>query len=656
MTNQPTPNQPTCKEELWRDLEQGAAVLDRRRRRNRALTVVAAAAVAVVAMLALVPLPGSSDEQFDLTTKPLPTPTTSTPGQPAAPTPTPEPQPLGSPSFIADGTAVYDLRLSDGGRFRLSLPERLAGDFTVTEPSPGAPVLVQGATADIEVSFGYCEGRGALDANPLGSTVAIGDGSARVCRADELIVMDVDAADLTPSDAEHLDLRPIAFGPRYGLARSAISPETTSCGNCVPTGPMVFTDENVVVNSTGPSKVTAVDLDTLEERWTFDSGRTGTFLYGGEGGVFVGVDGVLFTKLDTATGAQLWQIPLDATDGNFGLSGHGDGVWLLRSSDVDEGQHWPPMIRRIDIESGEVVWAVGGYKGTDWQPSRPAVIDDAVVLAGITDTFADGDGPLIGGFVRAFDIDTGETLWTSDLEIAAPAFIADALEVLDFETGRALLVRTPDRELLRLDPSDGSVIWRVDSVQVTRIDGTDFAADGTLEIDARLPIGRVLIDPLTGGLVPSLEDLSLPSTSPSDFDCMFTLPIPAFMPPEPWPASPSQDPQRTGMPGLRHWYGTDDLWTVIDLDPDARTQGMKSVWWSVNFPGGSFEEMPELRVVYQRLDGDGETIVYEAPGTNASTPEDHSLMINGAEPTTPGCWQATGTYKRAQLSIIFEVE
>lgn len=651
MTNQPTFEESTFKEALWRDLEQGAAVLDRRRRRNRALSVVAAAALAVVAMLTMVSLPGSDGgETLDLATKPLPTTTestaTDTTTSQADPPPLPDPYPLGPASFIADGAAVYDLQLSDGGRFRLSLPERLAGDFTVTERSQGSPILVEGATADIEISLAYCEGRGALNPNPLGSTVAIVDVSALLCRPDELIVMDVAAVGLTPSDAEYFDLRPIAFGPRYGLARTAVSPELGSCGNCAPHGPMVFTVENVVVNSTGRSKVTAVDLDTLEERWTYDSTHFGTFLHGGEGGVFVGVDGGLFTKLDPATGDQLWQIPLDWIDRDLGLSGHGDDVWILRSSAIGEGQHWPPTVRRIDIESGDVLWTAGGYKGTDWHPSRPIVFDDAVVLSGLTDMFADEDGPLIGGFVRAFDVDTGDTLWTTDLEIAAPAFIVGAVEVLDFESGRALLVRTSDREVLRLDPIDGSILWRFDSVPVTQLDGTDFDATGTLAIDARTPIGGVLIDPLTGTL---LQSANTSADDGADFACPITLPIsPTFIPPEPWPATRIGD--------LRYWYGTDELWTVIDLGPDASTQGMKSVWWSANFPGGSVEEMPELRVVYQRLDGDGEKIVHEAPGTNAFTRDDQWFMINGAEPTTPGCWQATATYKRAQLSVIFEIE
>jgi len=629
-------------DDLWRELEHGATILERRRRRR---TYGVGAFVAVVALVALVVFPDRNDGAVDLATQPPPTAIESVS--------TADPYPLGPPTHQDDGAVVYDLQLSDGGRFRLSLPQDLAGEYTVTEQPASAPILLEEVSVRIAISFAYCEGRSDdRRPNALGSTVHVADDSVRVCRPDERIVMDIEIEDGPASlnGAEHFDLRPIAYGARYGSALTALLPEIASCGNCAPFGPMTYADDGVVVNSTGPNSVAAVALDTLEDRWTYRTGRPGTALYGGEGGVFVGVDGREFLELDPSTGEELWRLPLRETDHELGLSGHGDGIWLLRSSDTipdaDPDDHYPPTLRRIDLDNGEVLWSAGGYKGFDWQPSRPVVVGDLAVIAGIADEFPEGNGPAELGYVRAFDVDTGDVVWTTDLDMVARAFVADAVTVVDVDSGPALLVRTGDGVLLRLDPSDGTVMWETDAVQVVGIEGTEVTADGTLAIDARSPLGGVQIDPDTGEFLASADDSA---GTGGEFECPITLPIgPAFVPPDAWPATPPDDPRTL------YWYGTEELWTIVELGTPR--QPMKSVWWSVNFPGGAVEERPEIRVVYERLDGEHEQIVYEAPGTNANTGRQGGwFMINGIEPTDPGCWLVTATYKGAQLRVVFEI-
>lgn len=133
------------------------------------------------------------------------------------------------------------------------------------------------------------------------------------------------------------------------------------------------------------------------------------------------------------------------------------------------------------------------------------------------------------------------------------------------------------------------------------------------------------------------------STGP--FACPVTAPPdPAFVPPDPWPASPTS--------AEFAWYGSDALWTVVDATGgDVQN---KSVWWSAKFPGGGEEEAPEIAVVYDRLDVEADPIVFPSPGTNASTATDGHFMINGVEPDDPGCWRGTATYKGATLSYVFE--
>lgn len=127
--------------------------------------------------------------------------------------------------------------------------------------------------------------------------------------------------------------------------------------------------------------------------------------------------------------------------------------------------------------------------------------------------------------------------------------------------------------------------------------------------------------------------------------CPVTVPpVPGFLPDDPWPSMPNE-------PGMV-WYGSAELWV-----PLAATGYIprKSVWWSANFTDAVAEPMPEISVRYERLDVEVPDLVFDAPGTNAHTSADGLFMINGAEPNDPGCWRATGTYKGATLSYVYEV-
>ena len=128
------------------------------------------------------------------------------------------------------------------------------------------------------------------------------------------------------------------------------------------------------------------------------------------------------------------------------------------------------------------------------------------------------------------------------------------------------------------------------------------------------------------------------------FDCPVTLP-PAkpFIPARPWPRQPVG-------PNLA-WFGTDALWTVVDVN--GRYSPRKSVWWSAKFPGGDVEEKPPISVTWRRLDTEMPPIVEPGPGTNAFTPEEQWWMIGGIDPDAGGCWEVTGSYKGATLRYVY---
>lgn len=145
-----------------------------------------------------------------------------------------------------------------------------------------------------------------------------------------------------------------------------------------------------------------------------------------------------------------------------------------------------------------------------------------------------------------------------------------------------------------------------------------------------------------------------------DFDCPVTIPpqpgfdatepedvtyTEHFPAPDPWP---SQYPHE-GMV----WYGTEGLWTALAID--GHHSPRKSVWWSVNFPGGAVEEQPDVAVTWTRLDTDQPIVIdNDGKATNAFTPEEGWFMIAGGDPNEPGCWEVEATYKGTTLRYVYE--
>jgi len=146
----------------------------------------------------------------------------------------------------------------------------------------------------------------------------------------------------------------------------------------------------------------------------------------------------------------------------------------------------------------------------------------------------------------------------------------------------------------------------------------------------------------------------------TDFECPVTVPTqPGFEATKPEKVTysehfPAPDPWPSHYPheGMV-WYGSKELWTALAIDGDHSPR--KSVWWSVNFPGGVAQGEPEVWVTWSRLDA-GETTVMDNDGkaTNAFTPEEGWFMIAGGDPQEPGCWEVEATYKGATLSYVYE--
>lgn len=145
----------------------------------------------------------------------------------------------------------------------------------------------------------------------------------------------------------------------------------------------------------------------------------------------------------------------------------------------------------------------------------------------------------------------------------------------------------------------------------------------------------------------------------ADLECPVTIPPkPGFVATEPEGLTYSEHFRATGWPSeYPHegmvWYGSEELWTALAIDGNHTPR--KSVWWSINLPGGGVEEQPDLSVIWTRLDTD-ELIVIDNGGkaTNAFTAEEGWFMIAGIDPNEPGCWKVEANYKGATLTYVYE--
>jgi hypothetical protein len=129
-------------------------------------------------------------------------------------------------------------------------------------------------------------------------------------------------------------------------------------------------------------------------------------------------------------------------------------------------------------------------------------------------------------------------------------------------------------------------------------------------------------------------------------------PDPLFVPPAAFPSTPP------GAAGGAFWYGTMDLWTVVNADGSwgglrnpAGEYENKSFWWSVAFKV-NVEPEPALQVTGRRLDAAAETARSNG-ATNAGASDIGSAMLTGVTVPTSGCWELTGHYRGHELSYVF---
>jgi hypothetical protein len=147
---------------------------------------------------------------------------------------------------------------------------------------------------------------------------------------------------------------------------------------------------------------------------------------------------------------------------------------------------------------------------------------------------------------------------------------------------------------------------------------------------------------------PGTTQTPWPSLPPDD--CPVTRP-PAepFVPPDPYGPYPYD-----GYSG----YGTPDLWTDIPNDgrwhalPFTEGKGytQKVVFWAKDYDWQT-NPQPDLTLTGRRLDGDA-PIIDSRHATNGYNPDVGAFILTGVEVPALGCWELTGAFEGAVLTIV----
>jgi hypothetical protein len=106
------------------------------------------------------------------------------------------------------------------------------------------------------------------------------------------------------------------------------------------------------------------------------------------------------------------------------------------------------------------------------------------------------------------------------------------------------------------------------------------------------------------------------------------------------------------------WYGTPDLWTMIDSQGEINSkrwlQGDRTFWWSENYSPG---DTAEITVSAEHLSGSAPTVMESAQTGRGFDPfmlepTHESVTVVGVVLPEPGCWELTADYKGIAIGYV----
>lgn len=171
-------------------------------------------------------------------------------------------------------------------------------------------------------------------------------------------------------------------------------------------------------------------------------------------------------------------------------------------------------------------------------------------------------------------------------------------------------------------------------------------------------VGALMISACAG--IGQRGDASAPDLNPAagQNSCPVTVPRPGFVPPEPYPPEP---------PFEQVWYGTSELWTLLDRKGQVwrnlavgkdGSVGDKTLWLSESFStarGEDFSGDADITVTAVRLNGSAPKVVEEG-GVPSFNRDIKNFLLVGLVLPEPGCWEVTASYQGAELTYVLQVE
>lgn len=156
--------------------------------------------------------------------------------------------------------------------------------------------------------------------------------------------------------------------------------------------------------------------------------------------------------------------------------------------------------------------------------------------------------------------------------------------------------------------------------------------------------------PARGGDVTVTTPRELDASRPPA-SCPVTIPEGNFVPPERYRSGFDAGPGKA-----REWYGSEDLWVVLDRDgevwlPHAGHPGNPKLFlWSLRQGGAQEEPRPDVKLTAERIDAD--TPIAHNDRTTHGFVDSNLFMITSIILPTPGCWGVTAEYRGASLSWV----
>jgi len=138
--------------------------------------------------------------------------------------------------------------------------------------------------------------------------------------------------------------------------------------------------------------------------------------------------------------------------------------------------------------------------------------------------------------------------------------------------------------------------------------------------------------------------------------CLTTrAPNPPFVPPAPYLST---------APDSSFWYGSDALWTALQIDgkwpafgkeEDGWVFRTKLVFWHRGFDWRT-ETKPDLIVTGKRLDGEAPTVAAAHANAVFLPSREGAGMMTLIDIPKAGCWEITAHYKGHDLIFVVSVE